>query len=435
MLKDDYKIYEEKMNKSIDSAAADFASVRAGRANAAVLDRIMVDYYGTPTPIQQIAAISTPDPRILQISPWDGSALKSIEKAILNSDLGINPQNDGRNIRLNFPQLTEERRKELVKQIRKYAENGKVAIRNIRRDAMESFKKKEKASEITEDDLKQAEKDLQKLTDEQQEDRRAAGPQGKGTDGDLMSETRNTLHTAGWAASPPRHIAIIMDGNGRWATQRGLPRTAGHKAGAETFRRIATYCKNIGVKYLTVYAFSTENWKRSETEVSAIMALLKKYLLEAVDTMERDHIRLHFFGDMTPIAPELRALAHETDEITEHLSKDDFQANVCLNYGGRDEILRAVRRFAAECAEGKRKPEDLDETLFSTYLDSAGIPDPELIIRPSGEQRLSNFLLWQCAYSEFYYTDTLWPDFDEGELDKAIAAYQSRDRRFGGVKK
>ena len=133
---------------------------------------------------------------------------------------------------------------------------------------------------------------------------------------------------------PPRHIAIIMDGNGRWATKRGLPRTAGHKAGAETFRRIATYCKNIGVKYLTVYAFSTENWKRSEMEVSAIMALLKRYLLEAVDTMEKDHIRLHFFGDMTPIAPDLRALARETDEITEHLSKDDFQANVCLNYGG-----------------------------------------------------------------------------------------------------
>ena len=129
------------------------------------------------------------------------------------------------------------------------------------------------------------------------------------------------------------------------------------------------------------------------------------------------------------------ALARETDEITEHLPTDYFQANVCLNYGGRDEILRAVHRFAAECAEGKRKPEDLDETLFSTYLDSAGIPDPELIIRPSGEQRLSNFLLWQCAYSEFYYTDTLWPDFDEEELDKAIAAYQSRDRRFGGVKK
>ena len=233
----------------------------------------------------------------------------------------------------------------------------------------------------------------------------------------------------------PRHIAIIMDGNGRWATHQGLPRTAGHKAGAETFRRIATYCKDIGIQYLTVYAFSTENWKRSETEVSTIMALLKKYLLEAVDSMERDHIRLHFFGDMTPIAPELRALAHETDEITEHLPTDYFQANVCLNYGGRDEILRAVRRFAADCAEGRRKPEELTEGLFSDYLDSAGIPDPELIIRPSGEERLSNFLLWQCAYSEFYVTNTLWPDFDEAELLRAIDAYQHRDRRFGGVKK
>ena len=166
MLKDEYKIYEEKMKKSIESVKNDFAAVRAGRANASVLDRIMVDYYGSPTPIQQIAAISSPDARTLLISPWDKTAVKSIEKAIQNSDLGINPQNDGASIRLSFPQLTEERRKELVKQIHKYAENGKVAIRNIRRDAMESFKKKEKASEITEDDLKQAEKDLQKLTDD-----------------------------------------------------------------------------------------------------------------------------------------------------------------------------------------------------------------------------------------------------------------------------
>ena len=166
MLKEEYKVYEDKMRKSIDSVAADFASVRAGRANASVLDRIMVDYYGSPTPIQQIAAISSPDARTLLISPWDKTAVKGIEKAIQNSDLGINPQNDGTSIRLNFPQLTEERRKELVKQIRKYAEGGKVAIRNIRRDAMEAFKKKEKSSEITEDDLKQAEKDLQKLTDD-----------------------------------------------------------------------------------------------------------------------------------------------------------------------------------------------------------------------------------------------------------------------------
>ena len=166
MLKDEYKVYEEKMRKSIDSVAADFAAVRAGRANAAVLDRIMVDYYGSPTPNQQIAAIASPDARALLITPWDGTALKSIEKAIQNSDLGINPQNDGKSIRLNFPQLTEERRKELVKQIRKYNEAGKVAIRNIRRDALDNFKKQEKKSEITEDELKQVEKDLQKLTDD-----------------------------------------------------------------------------------------------------------------------------------------------------------------------------------------------------------------------------------------------------------------------------
>ena len=166
MNKEDYKVYSDKMKKSIEAVNADFASVRAGRANAAVLDRISVDYYGSPTPVQQIAAIASPDPRQLVITPWDATALKPIERAIQESDLGINPQNDGKSIRLNFPQLTEERRKELVKQIHKYSENGKVAIRNIRRDAMEAFKKKQKASEITEDDLKVAEKDLQKLTDD-----------------------------------------------------------------------------------------------------------------------------------------------------------------------------------------------------------------------------------------------------------------------------
>ena len=182
-----------------------------------------------------------------------------------------------------------------------------------------------------------------------------------------------------------------------------------------------------------MYAFSTENWKRPAEEVSAIMGLLKKYLLEAIGKMERDRVKMEFFGDLSPLTPELRELIERTREISRHY--EGCQVNICLNYGGRDEILRAVRRFAAECAAGERRPEELNESLFSAYLDSAGIPDPELIIRPSGEQRLSNFLLWQCAYSEFYYTDALWPDFDEAELDKAIAAYQSRDRRFGGVKK
>ena len=229
----------------------------------------------------------------------------------------------------------------------------------------------------------------------------------------------------------PRHIAIILDGNGRWAKKRGLPRTAGHAAGAETFRRIATYCKNIGVNYLTVYAFSTENWSRPEEEVKSIMKLLDRYLREAIATMERDHIKMKVLGDVSILSPSLRAEIEETNEISSHY--EGFQANICLNYGGRAEILQAAKRYALDAVEG-RAPADLTEEAFSSYLYSAGIPDPDLLIRPGGEKRISNFLLWQCAYSEFYFTDVLWPDFTPEELDKAIAEFSRRDRRFGGVK-
>lgn len=223
----------------------------------------------------------------------------------------------------------------------------------------------------------------------------------------------------------PRHIAIIMDGNGRWAKKRGLPRTAGHKVGAETFRDIATYCRELGVEYLTVYAFSTENWKRPKDEVDTIMELLEQYLQEAINTMERDHIRLKIWGNTAALSPKLQQMVAQTNAISTHY--EGFQANICLNYGGRSEILRAARL----CAEAG---EEWTEESFGKYLWSAGIPDPELIIRPSGELRLSNFLLWQCAYSEFYFCDTLWPDFDRAALDRAIIDYQGRDRRFGGVK-
>ena len=228
----------------------------------------------------------------------------------------------------------------------------------------------------------------------------------------------------------PRHIAIILDGNGRWAKKRGLPRTAGHAVGAENFRKIATYCKNIGIDYLTVYAFSTENWKRPPEEVKNIMKLLDKYLHEAIDPMERDHIKMRVLGDVSGLSPELQSLVHKTDVISNHY--DGFQANICLNYGGRDEIVHAVRRYAEDLALGDAP--QLDEESFGNYMYSAGIPDPDLLIRPGGEKRISNFLLWQCAYSEFYFTDVLWPDFSTDELDKAIVEYQSRDRRFGGVK-
>ena len=229
----------------------------------------------------------------------------------------------------------------------------------------------------------------------------------------------------------PRHIAIIMDGNGRWAKRRGLPRTAGHAAGAETFRTIATYCKDIGLDYLTVYAFSSENWKRPEEEVGAIMGLLKKYLLEAIGQMERDRVKMEFFGDLSPLTPELRELCQRTREISRHY--EGCQVNICLNYGGRDELVRAAQAFARDCIDGKADPNHLNADQLSGYLYSRDVPDPELIIRTSGELRLSNFLLWQAAYSEFYITDVLWPDFSKEELHRAIAAYQGRDRRFGGV--
>ena len=230
----------------------------------------------------------------------------------------------------------------------------------------------------------------------------------------------------------PAHVAIIMDGNGRWAQKRGLPRTAGHAAGAETFRTIATYCKDLGMQYLTVYAFSTENWKRSEEEVNAIMGLLEKYLYEALDKMVQDRVKLAFFGDLSRLSPKLQALCRETTELSKTF--DGVQVNICLNYGGRDEILRAARAYAARCAAGEAAPEELDEAAFSNLLYSAEIPDPDLIIRPSGEIRVSNFLLWQSAYAEYYFTDVLWPDFTPAELDRAIAAYNGRSRRFGGVK-
>lgn len=229
----------------------------------------------------------------------------------------------------------------------------------------------------------------------------------------------------------PRHIAIIMDGNGRWAKRRHLPRTAGHAAGAETFRKIATFAKELGLQYLTVYAFSTENWKRPPEEVAAIMDLLRKYLVEAIGQMERDRVKMAFFGDLSVLDEDLREMCARTAEISRRY--DGCQVNICLNYGGRDELIRAARAYAGDCLSGKCDPNHLTEAEFAGYLYSRGVPDPDLIIRPSGEQRLSNFLLWQAAYAELYYTDVLWPDFKKEDLLAAIGAYQSRSRRFGGT--
>lgn len=231
----------------------------------------------------------------------------------------------------------------------------------------------------------------------------------------------------------PRHIAVIMDGNGRWAKKRGLPRKAGHKVGAETFRTIATYCKDIGVQYFTVYAFSTENWKRPQDEVDALMNLFRSYLKEAAETMFERGVAVRVLGDLTVLPEDIRAQIAEVDAIADRLGPDAATASLCINYGGRDEIKNAVRAIAERVKNGELAPEDITEDTITANLYTAHMPDPDLIIRPSGEIRTSNFLLWQSAYSEYYFTDVLWPDFKTTDLDAAIDNFNNRNRRFGGV--
>lgn len=230
----------------------------------------------------------------------------------------------------------------------------------------------------------------------------------------------------------PVHIGIIMDGNGRWAKQRGLPRQAGHQYGANTFKDIAEYCAKIGIPYLTVFAFSTENWKRPRKEVDAIMGLLRKYLDDLfAEKSALGKFRTVFIGDRTQLEPDIV----ERMERAERLTKDSTGTCVCiaLNYGGRDEILRAAKEAVSRAARGELSPEEVTEAYFSSLLYTKGIPDPDLIIRPSGEHRTSNFLLWQSAYAEYVFMDVLWPDFTRSHLDAALLEYSKRTRRFGGV--
>lgn len=229
----------------------------------------------------------------------------------------------------------------------------------------------------------------------------------------------------------PVHIGIIMDGNGRWAKKRGLPRKAGHSAGAKTFRKITRYCSDIGIKYLTVYAFSTENWKRPEDEVRSLMKLFKSYLEEALADFKDDSIVVKFIGDKAPFDEDLRNLMIENEESSK--DRDGMVLNIAMNYGSRDEIVRAVKNICNDVQSGAVLTENIDEQLISDYLYTSGQPDPDLIIRPSGEYRISNFLLWQSAYTEFVIMNKLWPDFETSDLDEAIKIYSQRNRRYGGV--
>ena len=229
----------------------------------------------------------------------------------------------------------------------------------------------------------------------------------------------------------PNHVAIILDGNGRWAKAKGMPRNYGHTAGARNVETVCQAAHDLGVKYVTMYAFSTENWNRPEGEVEALMKLLESYLKNCIKTADKNNMRVRVIGDTTRLSERFQERIRELEAAS--AKNDGLNLQIAINYGSRDEMTRAMRRMSEDVAAGKRKPEEITESVFEEYLDTAGIPDPDLLIRTSGELRLSNFLLWQLAYSEFYFTDVPWPDFHKEELERAIEAYNKRDRRFGGL--
>ncbi len=229
----------------------------------------------------------------------------------------------------------------------------------------------------------------------------------------------------------PQHIAIILDGNGRWAKAKGMPRNYGHAQGSKNVEKICEEAWRMGIKYLTVYAFSTENWRRPENEVAALMKLLRNYMKTCLKTAAKNDMKIRVIGDIEPLDDDIKSRIRELEAATTDNGGLNF--TIALNYGSRDELTRAAQKMAKDCAEGKIKAEEIDESVFETYLDTHGIPDPDMMIRTSGEQRLSNYLLWQLAYSEFYFTDVPWPDFTKEELVKAIEEYNHRHRRFGKV--
>ena len=230
----------------------------------------------------------------------------------------------------------------------------------------------------------------------------------------------------------PNHVAIILDGNGRWAKKKGMPRTYGHVKGCENLEKICSVAKELGVKYLTVYAFSTENWKRSKEEVDALMKLFRNYMKKCIKISRDNKMQVRVIGDPTAFDPDLQEKIKELEEYSSQYDELYFQ--IALNYGSRDEIKRAVQKMTEDVKAEKLNPEEISEQTISDYLDTKGLPDPDLLIRTSGEERLSNFLMWQLAYTEFYFTDVAWPDFNKAELIKAIEKYNQRDRRYGGVK-
>src|SRR5438046_2533897 len=326
---------KRRMQGATQSLKHELGGLRTGRAAASMLEPVQVEAYGSHMPLNQLATVSVPEPRLLSVQVWDKSMVKAVEKAIVDSNLGLSPATEGQVLRLRIPELNEERRKEL----------GKVAHKD--------------------------------------------------------------------------------------AAARGLPRAEGHRRGVEALRRVVRAAHELGVLYLTIFSFSSENWSRPATEIGDLFGLLRRFIRNDLATLHRDGVRVRVIGEREGLEPDICALLTEAEDLT----RDNRRLNlvVAFNYGSRQEIARAAQRLAREAAAGKRDPASIDADTLGQYLDAPDIPDPDLIIRTSGEQRLSNFLMWQAAYSELVFVPIHWPDFDKAALEDAIAEYARRERRFGGL--
>jgi undecaprenyl diphosphate synthase len=397
-LADHVKHAKQLMDKAVEAVKREFTTVRTGKATTALLDLVRVEAYGNEMPLTQVASVAAPEPKLLTVQPWDKGLLKAVEKGILASDLGLTPSNDGNLIRIPIPPLTEERRKELVKVVPDQEDRARFVRRpEARREG--------------------SAKDA----------RRPPQGGGRGGEGQRSGDYGSLMLTG----PIPRHVAIIMDGNGRWASERRLPRPFGHRAGMKAVREAVEGAIDAGVEVLTLFAFSEENWNRPATEISALMDLLEEYIAKEVAELKGQGVRVHVLGDRARLTAGGGAAVERVERETAGGQK--LSLNLCISYSSRGEIARAARLLAEEVLKGTKKLEDIDEEAIRAKLYTAPWGDPDLLIRTSGEQRLSNFLLWQLAYTELYITPVLWPDFNRRTLVDAILDYQRRDRRFGKV--
>ena len=421
---------ERRMKGAVEALRKELGGLRTGRASLSLLEPIVVEAYESKMPLNQVATINIPEPRMLSVQVWDKTQVKAVEKAIRSSDLGLNPIVDGQSLRIPIPELNEERRRELAKVAAKYTEQAKVATRNVRRDGMDQLKKigksgrpqRGRVAAVGDRDTG----DDRRVRQENDRDVRVQGTR------DLAGLDMALARSFADRQDPYLHVGIILDGNGRWARARGLPRTAGHRRGAEVVRKILKGCSSRGIRYLTIYAFSSENWKRPVGEVEDLMGLLRLYLRREVADLRGNGVQIAFIGDRSRLSKEINALISEAEESTRHNAT--LTLTVAVNYGGRQEIVDTVRRIAEQVRDGGLDADQISEETFQRHLQTRNLPDLDLVIRTSGEQRLSNFLLWQSAYTELVFVPTLWPDFTLEHLDEAIGEFQRRERRYGGAR-